>query len=177
LTEKIEKTYRENYRSIKRFIERRISSAEDSEDLLQDIFMKALDDANSLYAVENLAAWFFRAAANRVIDWYRRKKRREVSMPGGAEEATVEDLIGDSGIDIEKDFIRSLVVESLINSIEELPPEQAWVIIGQGIEGRTFKELSQESGIPINTLISRKRYALSFLQNRLTEIKGLLSEV
>jgi len=60
------------------------------------------------------------------MDWYRRKKRREVSLPGGVDEATVEDIIHDSGIDIEKDFIRSLVVESLINSIEELPPDQAW---------------------------------------------------
>lgn len=173
-TEKIGKVFRKEKKGLLNFIRSKVASMEDSEDILQDVFSSLVDVTTP---VTNLAGWLYKSASNRVIDFYRKKKLPRVPAGGNTEEQTLEDLIKDSGISTEKAFIRDLVFEELTKAIEELPGEQKEVIIGQGIQGLTFKELAKKTGESINTLMARKRYALIRLAERLKEMKELITEL
>jgi RNA polymerase sigma factor (sigma-70 family) len=179
--EKLERAYRDERGGLLAFIRSKIDDAEEAEDILQEVFMQATRSLNVTAPIENLMAWLYRAAKNRIIDWYRKKRYRFVSIHGtdnGTEEkATIEDLLADSGIDLEKGLIRSLVMEAIAEAIEELPETQREVFILQAVEGKTFREISASTGTSINTLLARKRYAVQFLRKRLKDMKEILQDV
>jgi RNA polymerase sigma factor (sigma-70 family) len=163
------------------FIRNRTSSIEEAEDILQEVFESAILRANVTEPIENFTSWLYTIARNRLIDWYRKKKLKTISMQEEAghsddESKTIEDLIDDAGIDIEKDFIKDIISDELVREIDNLPAEQKFVIVHQAIEGKTFRELSEITGVPINTLLARKRYAIEALRSRLTAIKELINE-
>jgi RNA polymerase sigma factor (sigma-70 family) len=122
-------------------------------------------------------AWLYRVARNRIVDLYRRRKPTVSIHAGSDEGGTLEDLLQDSGIDLEQEVVRREVLEALMDSLEQLPKEQREVFLQQAVEGRTFRELAEESGTSINTLLARKRYAVLALRRRLGEIKELLDEL
>jgi RNA polymerase sigma factor (sigma-70 family) len=126
--------------------------------------------------IENIIGWLYTIARNKIIDRYR-NKRVTVSLQQEKEDTTLEELLEDSGIDIEKDLIRTAVMDALIEALEELPKEQRDAFIQQAIEGKTFREISEETGTPLNTLIARKRYAVQFLRRRLHELKEIINEL
>ena len=174
--QRLEKVYRDERSSLLGFIRSRTGSLEEAEDLLQDVFFQAIRAASVTDPIENVVGWLYTIARNKIIDRYRRKKDT-VSLQQEREEVTLEDLLADSGIDIEKEMIRRAVMDALIEALEELPPEQRDAFIQQAIDGRTFREISEQSGVPLNTLIARKRYAVQFLRKRLHELREIVDEL
>ncbi|UCG00179.1 MAG: RNA polymerase sigma factor [Spirochaetaceae bacterium] len=176
MVQRLEKVYRNERKALLAFIRSRIANVEEAEDLLQDVFFQAIRSASVTDPIENVVGWLYTIARNKIIDRYRRK-RNTVSLQQEREEVTLEELLADSGIDIEKDLIRTAVMDALIEALDELPPEQRDTFIQQAIEGRTFREISEQSGVPLSTLIARKRYAVQFLRTRLHELKEIVDEL
>ena len=174
--QRLEKVYRSERTSLLGFIRSRTGDLEEAEDLLQDVFFQAIRAASVTEPIENIVGWLYTIARNKIIDRYRRK-RATVSLQQEKEDLTLEDLLADSGIDIEKEMIRRAVKNTLIEALEELPPEQRNAFVQQAIEGRTFREISEQSGVPLNTLIARKRYAVQFLRKRLHGLREIIDEL
>lgn len=174
--QRLEKVYRSERNSLLGFIRSRTGSLEEAEDLLQDVFFQAIRAASVTEPIENIVGWLYTIARNKIIDRYRRK-RNIVSLQQEKEDVTLEELLTDSGINIEKEVFRRAVMDALIEALEELPPEQRDAFIQQAIEGRTFREISESTGTPLNTLIARKRYAVQFLRKRLHDLKEIVDEL
>jgi RNA polymerase sigma factor (sigma-70 family) len=177
LVQRLEKVYRKERKTLLGFIRSRTSSLEEAEDLLQDVFFQAVRAASVTDPIENVMGWLYAIARNKIIDRYRRKKETVSLQQQEKEDVTLEELLADSGIDIEKEVIRRAVMDAMIEALEELPPEQRDAFIQQAIEGKTFREISERSGVPLNTLIARKRYAVQFLRKRLHDFKEVLDEL
>lgn len=162
-----------NYQAqLKGFITKRVSSKEDSEDILQNVFYQFLKYDREESPIEQIAAWLYSVARNQIID--RSRKHKEVEMPylssdedDGIFLKELAELMPDEDQSPEMDFIRSTVWEELENALLELSDEQRTVFELTELEGIPFKEIAESTGIPINTLISRKRYAVLFLRKRL----------
>jgi len=176
LFEKLENIYRKERIHLFRFIHSRTGNREETEDILQEIFLRTAENLNITEPINNLLGWLYTAARNRVIDWYR-KKKRVVSLHTPIGDTTLENIIEDSGLSVETDFIRRLVLELLIEKIDELPDYQREIIILQAVEGKTFREISEITGTAVNTLIARKRCAVQKLKEKLINIKELIDEM
>jgi RNA polymerase sigma factor (sigma-70 family) len=177
LTQRLERTYRRERPRLLAFIRSRVSRPEDAEDLLQEVFAQAVESLSATEPVDNLLAWLYTVTRNRIVDLYRRR-RPALSLQTREEEGpALEELIRDSGIDLDRELVRQEVLEALVDSLEELPPEQREVFLQQAVEGTTFREIAEETGVSINTLTARKRYAVRFLRHRLQEIKQLVDEL
>ena len=174
--QRLESVYRNERKALLGFIRSRTGTLEEAEDLLHDVFFQAIRSASATEPIENVMGWLYTIAKNKIIDRYRRK-RNTVSLQQEREDITVEELLADSGIDIEKEVIRSAVMDALIEALEELPAEQREAFILQAIDGKTFREISEQSGVPLNTLIARKRYAVQFLRKRLHDLKEIVEEL
>ena len=149
---------------LRSFVRRRVADEGDVEDILQDVFY-ALVEANWLTRpVEQAGAWLFRVARNRIIDFFRKKRPVQFEAEG------VEDLLPSADASPEEAYARSLLWEELEQALAELPEEQRAVFIAHEIDGRSFKEIARETGVPVNTLLSRKRYAVLHLRERLKDI-------
>ena len=157
------------------FIRSRVESREDAEDILQDVFYHTLQGISVTDQIDNLLGWLYTAARNKIIDWYRKKRLRTLPLED-MEKYGIEDLISDSGLHPEQSYYRNLITEALAESIEALPAEQRMVFILQELEGMTFKDIAEMTGDSMNTLISRKRYAVQYLRKQLYEIKTMLDE-
>ena len=171
-------TVREEQGKLLKFIRSRIDNAEDAEDILQDVYLQAARSMSVTAPIENLLGWLYTAAHNKIVDWYRKKKHRTVSLDAAADDSlSLEELLVSSGIDVEKELIRSMVMDAIFECLDELPPSQREIFIQRAIEGKTFKEVSEESGVSINTLLARKRYAVQFLRERLADMRDILNEL
>jgi len=174
--ERLDRIYREESRNLLAFITGRLSDPEEAEDVLQEVFSKAAEAPSVLVPVENLIGWLYTAAKNRIIDRYRsRAREREQRRPAGEAE-DIEDLIEDSGLAVEDEYVRSLVEEALEDAIGELPDEQRTVFVRQELEGVPFRKMAEETGVSINTLMARKRYAVLFLRKRLAALKEIVDD-
>jgi RNA polymerase sigma factor (sigma-70 family) len=154
------------------FIRRRVRTEEDAEDILQDVLYQLTANYNVTDPIEEVTAWLFTVARNKVIDWYR--KRRPVSVEADMNEEnlplTLEQILYDPTQDPDKVYARSLVWTELAEALDELPEEQREVFVMHELQGISFKQMAQLTGEPINTLLSRKRYAVLFLRERLQEL-------
>jgi RNA polymerase sigma factor (sigma-70 family) len=169
--QRISDSYRTEHSRLLNFIRSRVRRLEDAEDIAQDVFYQAITSLNALEPVEDLVAWLYRVARNRIIDRYRKKKPLALSPD---DEAGIVEIVDDSGL-LEQDAItRELVYEAVLDAIEELPLEQRSVLIMQSLEGLTFREIAAIEDVSINTLIARKRYAIAFLRKRLESIGKLI---
>lgn len=173
--ETIRQAFESEGRKLLAFIRRRIASERDAEDILQDVFFQ-FTAAMRDNPVDKAASWLFKAAGNKIIDWYRKKKPLSLeslnSTLSGDDDtgAGIEDL---AFIDTEAPeimFTREEFWQILEEILEELPEEQRDVFIMHEIEGRSFNEISELTGIGINTLISRKRYAVLELRRGLRDL-------
>jgi RNA polymerase sigma factor (sigma-70 family) len=176
LVQRLEGVYRKQRQALLGFIRSRTRTDEEAEDVLQDVFFQALRNASATEPIDNIVAWLYTIARNKIIDLYRRK-HRTVSLHGEKDDSSLEELLHDSGIDIEKELFRTAVMDTLVEALEELPRGQREAFIEQAMEGRTFREISERTGTPLNTLIARKRYAVQFLRRRLHELKEMLDEL
>lgn len=171
----IGKVYKTEKNRLLAFIRSKVASREDAEDILHDVFYHTLEGVSVTDHIDNILAWLYTAARNRIIDWYRKKRLPTLPLED-MEKYGIDDLIADSGLHPERSYYRNLIAEALIESIEALPEEQRTVFILQELEGMTFKEIVKMTGESINTLISRKRYAVHYLRKQLQEIKTMLDE-
>ncbi|HEQ78697.1 MAG TPA: sigma-70 family RNA polymerase sigma factor [Euryarchaeota archaeon] len=171
----IGKVYQTEKNRLLAFIRSRVASREDAEDILHDVFYHTLQGVSVTDQIDNLISWLYVVARNRIIDWYRKKRPPTLPLED-IEQYGIEDLIADSGLHPEQSYYKNLIADSLIESLEALPEEQRMVFILQELEGMTFKEIAEMTGESINTLISRKRYAVQYLRKQLQEIKSMLDE-
>jgi RNA polymerase sigma factor (sigma-70 family) len=168
----IEQTVRKERGRLLAFIRSRVRTDEDAEDILQDVVYQLLTSYSVTEPIEKLTAWLFTAARNKIIDWYRRR-RPEVSLSdsqGESASLNLEDILFDPGQNPDQMFDRSLVWTELAAALDELPAEQRDVFVKHELEGRSFKEIAEETGVGQNTLLSRKRYAVLFLRERLLDL-------
>jgi RNA polymerase sigma factor (sigma-70 family) len=158
---------------LRNFIRSRVPDPIDAEDILQDVFYELVVAYRLAKPIEQLGAWLFRVARNRIIDRFRKQKPEESSAGGrAADEDTLslEELLPSPDASPEAVFVRNVLMDEIGEALSELPPEQREVFIANEIEGRTFAEIAGETGTSINTLLSRKRYAVLHLRRHLREI-------
>lgn len=157
---------------LRNFIRRRVPDANEAEDILQDVFFEYVEAYRLPESIEQVGAWLFRVARNRIIDRFR--KKREVALPEAAGEYGDEHWLGDilpsPDAGPEADYARAVLLDTLNAALDQLPKEQRDVFIAHELEGRSFKELAEESGVGVNTLLARKRYAVLQLRARLQTI-------
>jgi len=158
---------------LRNFIRSRVPDPSDAEDILQDVFFELVAAYRLMKPVEQVGAWLFRVARNRIIDRFRKRKPETVRLgESKAEEGalSLEELLPSSDASPEAAFVRNVLMDEIGEALAELPPEQREVFIANEIEGHTFAEIAQETGTSINTLLSRKRYAVLYLRRHLREV-------
>jgi RNA polymerase sigma factor (sigma-70 family) len=156
------------------FIRRRVPDQRDVEDILQEVFYELVEANRLLMPIDHVTGWLFRVARNRITDLFRKKKAEtfsdaEIEIENG-EVLRIEDLLPSPDAGPEAVYVRNLLLDEVELALDELPEEQREVFVAHELEGRSFKELSAESGVNINTLLSRKRYAVLHLRERLQSV-------
>ena len=157
------------------FIRGRVPDPLDAEDILQDVFHELAEANRLLVPIDHVTGWLFRVARNRIIDLFRRRRPERLSVPlAGADSetgASLEDLLPTPEAGPEALYARRVLLEELAMALDELPEEQRAVFVAHELEGRSFKEMAAETGVSINTLLSRKHYAVLHLRERLQELR------
>jgi RNA polymerase sigma factor (sigma-70 family) len=143
---------------LRNFIRRRVADPRDAEDILQDVFSELVEANQLLMPIDHLSGWLFRVARNRIIDLFRRRKPESLEF---------EDLLPSRDAGPDALMARAALLDELEAAIAELPPEQRDVFIAHELDGRSFKDMAAQTGVSINTLLSRKRYAVLHLRERL----------
>jgi RNA polymerase sigma factor (sigma-70 family) len=156
------------------FIRRRVADPADAEDILQDVFSELVESVRLVRPIEQVGAWLFQVARNRIIDRFRRRREQPAPVPADLEGedglATLAELLPSPRAGPEAQYARRLLLEELDAALEELPAEQRDVFVAHELEGKTFRELAAQTGLNVNTLLSRKRYAVRHLRDRLRQI-------
>jgi len=157
---------------LRSFIRKHVADTGEAEDILQDVFYELLEAYRLMKPVEHVTAWLFRVARNRMVDLFRRKKPTSLNNPVSVEEEgdTLEDLLPSADAGPEATYARSLMLDALEEALEELPQAQREVFVAHELMGQSFKEMSAETGLSVNTLLSRKHYAVTHLRERLQSI-------
>jgi len=159
---------------LRNFIRRRVPDPSDVEDILQDVFYRLVEANRLLMPIEHVTGWLFRVARNRITDLFRKKKpdlfSNAVIEDEEGEALRIEDLLPSPDAGPEALYFRNLLLDELELAVDELPDEQREVFIAHELEGRSFKEMAAETGVSVNTLLSRKRYAVLHLRERLQTI-------
>lgn len=170
--QRIAETVRQEKGRLWNFIRRRVPDAGDAEDILQDVFSELVEAYRMMQPIEQVGAWLFRVARNRITDRFRKKKPELFTdqAVSGEESLSFEDLLPSPDIGPEAAYARSVMLEELEDALDELPDEQREVFLATEFEGYSFRELAEESGVSINTLLSRKRYAVQHLRRRLQKV-------
>ena len=166
---------------LRNFIRGRVAYESDVEDILQDVFYELVEMYRLVKPVEQVGAWLFRVARNRVTDLFRKKRpeahTEDLTQAGEeGEELRLEDLLPSPEAGPDAAYARGILIEELDAALDELPDEQREVFIAHELEGRSFKELAKESGLSVNTLLSRKHYAVLHLRRRLQAIYDELTK-
>jgi RNA polymerase sigma factor (sigma-70 family) len=150
------------------FIRSRVVDATEAEDILQDVFYEFVEEYRLPETIEQVSAWLFRVARNRIIDRFRKKKEVSLSEQELDEEEYRLDLeLPSPEAGPEAEYERAVLLDALRAALDELPEAQRTVFVAHELEGRSFKELAAQSGLSVNTLLARKRYAVLHLRERL----------
>src|SRR5690348_15251368 len=159
---------------LRNFIRRRVPDARDVEDIVQEVFYELVQANRLLVPIEHVTGWLFRVARNRITDLFRKKKPESFNDTGVADEdgelLRLEDLLPSPAAGPEALYARHVLLDEIGLAVDELPEEQREVFVAHELEGRSFKEMAAESGVSVNTLLSRKRYAVLHLRKRLQDI-------
>jgi len=171
--QRIAEAVRQEKGRLAQFIRRRVSDAGDAEDILQDVFYELVEAYRLMQPIEQVGAWLFRVARNRITDRFRKKKPElftDQAVTEDDESLRFEDLLPSPDAGPEAAYARSVMLEELEEALDELPDEQRDVFLATEFEGHSFKELAAEAEVSINTLLSRKRYAVQHLRRRLQKV-------
>jgi RNA polymerase sigma factor (sigma-70 family) len=160
---------------LRNFIRKRVADAGDAEDILQDVFYELVEAYRMMKPVEQVTAWLFRVARNRITDLFRKKNREEArtepaTVAEDGEVLLLEELLPSPDAGPEAAYARSVLLEELDQALDELPEEQREAFIGHELLGYSFKELSEQTGVSLSSLLSRKHYAVLHLRKRLQAI-------
>ena len=161
---------------LRNFIRRRVPDPRDAEDILQDVFCELVEANRLLMPIEHVTGWLFRVARNRITDLFRKKRPESFPDDAGAdmdeddEPPHFEDLLPSPDAGPEALYARGVLLDELEAAVAELPEEQRMVFVAHELEGRSFQQMAAETGVSVNTLLSRKRYAVLHLRRRLQEV-------
>jgi RNA polymerase sigma factor (sigma-70 family) len=160
---------------LRNFIRRRVADPGDTEDILQDVFYELVEAYRMMRPVEQVTGWLFRVARNRITDLFRKRsqeglRRDAPKMAEDGEDLLLEELLPSPDAGPDAAYARGVLLEELDEALEELPPEQREVFVNHELMGYSFKELAAQSGVSVNTLLSRKHYAVLHLRERLQAI-------
>ena len=179
--QQISEVVRREQSRLRNFIRRRVPDPRDAEDILQDVFYKLVEANRLLMPIDHVTGWLFRVARNRITDLFRKRRPESFSDVAVAEEGDevqrLEDLLPSPDAGPEAQYARNVLLDELESAIEELPPEQREVFVAHELEGRSFKQIAAETGVSVNTLLSRKRYAVLHLRRRLQSIYDEFTKV
>ncbi len=172
--QRISEVVRQEQSRLRNFIRRRVPDPRDAEDILQEVFYELVEATRLLMPIEHVTGWLFRVARNRITDLFRKKKPEGFSdadmVDDDGESLHLEDLLPSPDAGPDALYARNVMIDELEFALEELPEEQREVFVAHELEGRSFKELAAETGVGVNTLLSRKRYAVLHLRQRLQAI-------
>jgi RNA polymerase sigma factor (sigma-70 family) len=179
----IQETVKRERRRLLAFIRQRIPRPDDAEDILQDVFYEFTEMARLMKPVEQIASWLFTVARNKITDRYRKKKPLLLedvfvfrSGDGDDDGYLLDDLLPAADVrSADAEMMRDTIMEALTDALEELPTEQREVFIWHELEDKSFKEIAEMTGVPVNTLLSRKRYAVLHLRDRLKDLYAEMS--
>jgi RNA polymerase sigma factor (sigma-70 family) len=160
---------------LRNFIRRRVADEAEAEDILQDVFYELIEAYRLMKPIEQVGAWLYRVARNRIIDAFRKKKPQPFLLEKdpdaeGGDALSLEELLPSPDAGPEATYARSILLEELDAALDELPEEQREVFLAHEFEGLSFKEISEETGVGVNTLLSRKHHAVLYLRRRLQSI-------
>ncbi len=159
---------------LRNFIRRRVPDPLDTEDILQDVFYRLVEANRLLMPIEHVTGWLFRVARNRITDLFRKQEPENFSDMAAADEdgdwMPFEDLLPSPDAGPEALYARNVLLDELELALDELPEEQREVFLAHEFEGRSFKQIADETGVSVNTLLSRKRYAVLHLRERLKQV-------
>jgi RNA polymerase sigma factor (sigma-70 family) len=162
---------------LRSFIRRRVPDPRDAEDILQDVFYKLVEANRLLMPIDHVTGWLFRVARNQIADLFRKKKPERFSDAAVADDdddlLQLEDLLPSPDAGPDALYARHVLLDELAVAVDELPKEQREVFVAHALEGRSFKEIAAATGVSVNTLLSRKHYAVRRLRDRL---QGLYDE-
>jgi RNA polymerase sigma factor (sigma-70 family) len=169
---------REERSRLRNFIRRRVADPADADDIVQEVFYKLVEANRLLMPIDHVTGWLFRVARNRITDLFRKRREEALSESGLEDEdgdaLRIEDLLPSRDAGPEALYVRNVLLDELQLAIDELPNDEPFgqreVFIAHELEGRSFKELAAESGVNVNTLLSRKRYAVLQLRQRLQKV-------
>jgi RNA polymerase sigma factor (sigma-70 family) len=171
---RISETIAREQARLRNFIRRRVSDRGDAEDILQDVFSELVQAYRLMRPIEQAGAWLYRVARNRITDLFRKKKPEALAdqrvLLTDGETLTLEDLLPSKDGGPEEAYLRALLMEELEEALDELPEEQREVFVAHEFEGRSFAEIAADTGASVNTLLSRKHYAVLHLRRRLENI-------
>jgi RNA polymerase sigma factor (sigma-70 family) len=178
-SEKIGSVYKRERSRLLSFIRNRIPDRVEAEDILQDVFYQLTVGFNDIRRIENLTGWLYRVAENRIIDLFRKKRPLTVSYnekvtDGDDGPLSLEEILPSLGTTSPDADLKEMIWDTIEETLSELPEEQRSVFVENEFEEKSFKEISERTGIGINTLISRKRYAVLALRENLDELYKLL---
>jgi len=166
---------------LRNFIRRRVSNPADAEDIVQEVFYELVEANRLLMPIDHVTGWLFRVARNRIADLFRKKKPERfadaVIEDEDGELVTIEDLLPAADAGPEAAYVRNMLLDELEFAIAELPQDQREVFVAHELEGRSFKQLAEETGVSVNTLLSRKRYAVLHLRERLQGIHDEIGDL
>ena len=178
---RIDDAVRRDWMRLRNFIRHRVTDDGDAEEILQEVFYELVEAYRLMKPIEQVSAWLFRVARNRITDLFRKKKPLAFSeVPAAVSEhgeaLRLEDLLPSPNAGPDEAYARSVLIEELDAALEELPVEQREAFVAHEIEGRSFKELSAETGLSVNALVLRKHYAVQHLRERLAAIHNEFAE-
>jgi RNA polymerase sigma factor (sigma-70 family) len=173
--QRISEAIRRDYPGLRAFIRKRVADRSDAEDILQEVFYELVEAYRLMKPVEQVTAWLFRVARNRITDLFRKNSRGAQALDAATitdegEQLRLEDLLPSSDAGPEAAYARTVLIEELDEALSELPQEQRDVFIAHELMGYSFKELAAQSGVTVNTLLSRKHYAVLHLRERLQSV-------
>lgn len=164
--QRIDEVVRQEQSRLRDFIRRRVPDARDAEDILQDVFYRLVEANRMLMPIDHVTGWLFRVARNRITDLFRKKQPESLDD----ELLHFEDLLPSPDAGPDALYARGVLLDELDLALDELPEEQREVFVAHEFEGRSFREIANETGVSVNTLLSRKRYAVLHLRERLQDI-------
>jgi len=172
--ERISEVVKRERSRLRNFIRRRVPDSEDAEDILQDVFYALVEADRLLVPIEHVTGWLFRVARNRITDLFRKKRPENFGDVMIAEDddelSRLEDLLPSPDAGPDALYARNVLLEELEAALDELTEEQRQVFVAHELEGRSFKEIAADTGVSVNTLLSRKHYAVLHLRERLQSV-------
>ena len=174
--QRISEAVEREYTGLRRFIRKRVADPGEAEDILQDVFYELVEAYRMLKPIEQVTAWLFRVARNRIIDLFRRKKREALSRQSSSilsddfDSSTLEELLPSPDAGPEAVYMQNALAEELDAALDELPDGQREAFVAHELMGYSFQEIAARTGVSVNTLISRKHYAVLHLRKRLQSV-------